>query len=64
MAFPCAKQGKLIEEGAEAQEDMPVFWFKKTPLCPRCLKEGVEGKHDSFTVHKVEAEECVSGKFG
>ena len=54
MAYTCPIHHKLVETGAEAAEELPVYWWKKTPLCPKCLSEGVAGKDDSFTVHKVE----------
>jgi len=54
MGYICPKHGALVEEGAEAVEEMPVYWWKKVPLCPKCLTAGVKGKSDAFTVHKLE----------
>lgn len=53
MAFTCEKHGKLAEEGKEAAAETPVFWWRKVPLCPKCISDGVKGKKDSFTVYKL-----------
>ena len=47
MKYTCPKHGELQDEG-------PVKWWKGVALCPLCLEAGVNGKSDSFTVHKLQ----------